>query len=303
MDLDNKLKGMPKVHYFNLDNRTDRRDWMEKQFSKYGIDYERISGTKYLASKNKEWKHLLLNPSEYKLLVPIAANAISHLDFLKRWLKESDDPYVLLMEDDYDLSLIEYWHFDWNYMMEHVPYDWDCLLLGFENPSGIPFHLHPIEPGHDFGPVLVRREYVEKIVDLHCVGDQYNLNHSNANAVWNRNKDGSGSGTVDYFMVHGGRTYCLPLITINANFGSFENNSVIQRYHRQDGDINARNTYYFWWRHQRDLHSLEDFFTYGHNSKYMKLRPEVFGTYDMTGKSYEMYGESYLNYYRKNSSC
>jgi GR25 family glycosyltransferase involved in LPS biosynthesis len=102
MDLKNKLKNMPKVYYFNLDNRTDRKKYMEKQFDRWGINYQRVSGTKYLASKNKEWKHLIIDVKNYKLLVPIAANAISHLEFLKKWYEETTDPYVLLMEDDYD---------------------------------------------------------------------------------------------------------------------------------------------------------------------------------------------------------
>ena len=32
MDLNDKLKGIPKVNFFNLDNRTDRRTWMVSQF-------------------------------------------------------------------------------------------------------------------------------------------------------------------------------------------------------------------------------------------------------------------------------
>ena len=216
MDLNNKLKGFPKVHFFNLDNRTDRRDWMVGQFEKYGIEYDRVSGTKYLASKSSEWKHLISDIDEYKLLVPIAANAVTHLDFLKRWYSSCDDPFVVLMEDDYDLGLIDYWHFDWNYVIESLPYDWDCLLMGFENPDGVRFHLHPIEAAHDFGPVLLKRSFVEKLLDLHCVGDKYKLVNTVANAAWNRQTDVAGSGTVDYFMVHTGRTYCLPLITIKS---------------------------------------------------------------------------------------
>lgn len=300
MDLTNKLKGMPKVHFFNLDNRTDRKDWMVNQFEKYGIEYERVSGTKYLASENSKWKHLILDGEDYKLLVPIAANAITHLDFLKRWYMETDEKYVLLMEDDYDLGLIPRWHFDWNYMLDRMPYDWDCILMGFENPDGLSFHLHPIESAHDFGPVLLKREFVEKLLDLHCVGDKYKLVNTVANAAWNRQKDVAGSGTVDYFMVHSGKTYCLPLITINANFGSFENNSIIQRYYRAEGDIVARNTYYFWWNHDRDRFNLDDFFSFGGEiHKTMRLNPNKFRSFDMTGKLYELYGESYLDYFRK----
>lgn len=299
MDLDNKLKGFPKVHFFNLDNRNDRREWMVDQFDYYGIEYERVSGTKYLASESSKWKHLIKDIEEYKLLVPIAANAVSHLDFLKRWFRESNDPYVLLMEDDYDIRLIDYWHFDWQTVLGRLPYDWDCLQMGFENPDGMRFHLHPIEAAHDFGPVLLRRSFVEKLLDLHCVGDQYKLVNTVANAAWNRQADVAGSGTVDYFMVHTGRTYCLPLITINANFGSFENNSIIQKFYRSEGDILARNTQYFWWQHERDRFTLDEFFTYGtrkHDS--MVLTPSNFRTFDITGKSYKLYGESYLDYFR-----
>ena len=273
---------------------------MVGQFEKYGIDYGRVSGTNYLASKSSEWKHLISDIDEYKLLVPIAANAVTHLDFLKRWYSSCDDPFVVLMEDDYDLGLIDYWHFDWNYVIESLPYDWDCLLMGFENPDGVRFHLHPIEAAHDFGPVLLKRSFVEKLLDLHCVGDKYKLVNTVANAAWNRQTDVAGSGTVDYFMVHTGRTYCLPLITINANFGSFENNSIIQKFYRSEGDILARNTYYFWWEHERDRFSLEQFFTYGtREHDQMILQADKFRTYDMTGRSYKLYGESYLDYFRK----
>lgn len=300
MDLKNKLKGIPKVNFFNLDNRTDRCEWMVNQFEKYGIEYNRVSGTKYLASESTKWRHLIADIDDYKLLVPIAANAVTHLDFLKEWYRTTTEPYVLLMEDDYDLNLIDHWHFDWSYMIERLPYDWDCLLMGFENPDGVRFHLHPIEAAHDFGPVLLKREYVEKILDLHCVGDKYKLVNTVANAAWNRQRDVAGSGTVDYFMVHTGRTYCLPLITINANFGSFENNSIVQKFYRSEGDIIARNTYYFWWQHQRDYFSLDQFFSFGtkeHDD--MIANPQRYRTYDITGRSFEMYGEVYLDYFRK----
>jgi hypothetical protein len=300
MDLSNKLNGFPKVNFFNLDNRKDRHNWMIKQFNKYGIEYNRVSGTKYLASESSKWKHLIKDINDYKLLVPIAANAITHLEFLKNWHSNTKDPYVLLMEDDYDLNLIDHWHFDWDYLISRLPYDWDCLLMGFENPDGIKFHLHPIEPAHDFGPVLLKREYVEKILDLHCVGDKYKLVNTIANAAWNRQTDVAGSGTVDYFMVHTGRTYCLPLITINANFGSFENDSIVQKFYRSEGDIIARNVYYFWWQHEKDKFTLDEFFSFGskEHNEMMISNPQRYRNYDITGKGFKMYGEMYLDYFR-----
>ena len=104
---------------------------------------------------NNKWKNLIIDIDKYKMLIPIAANAISHLDFLKQWYNNTSDEYVILMEDDYDLNLIPRWNFSWKELVERLPYDWDCILLGFENPTGIRFHLHPIEDAHDFGPVLL----------------------------------------------------------------------------------------------------------------------------------------------------
>lgn len=300
MDLKNKLEGIPKVYFFNLDNRTDRKKWMINQFDRYGIDYKRVSGTKYLASENSKWKNLIIDIDKYKMLIPIAANAISHLDFLKQWYNNTSDEYVFLMEDDYDLNLIPRWNFNWKELVERLPYDWDCILLGFENPTGIRFHLHPIEDAHDFGPVLLKREYVKKLINIHCVGDRYRLINNTSSYAWGRGTEVSGSGTVDYFIAQCGRTYCLPLITVNPNFGSFENNSLLQRMYRSEGDINSRNAYYFWWTHERDNYSLDTFFTYGSDKhESMILKPDHFKLYDITNETTKIYGETYIDYFRR----
>ena len=77
------------------------------------------------------------------------------------------------MEDDYDLNLIEYWNFDWDYLMNRVPYDWDCIQLGFESTEFIPFFLHPKLRHSYFGPVVLNRDYVEKLLSIHCYGEKY----------------------------------------------------------------------------------------------------------------------------------
>jgi hypothetical protein len=283
MDLKHKLKNFPHVYYFNLDNRTDRRKYMEDQFERWNItDYTRVSGTKYLASKKDEWKHLIVDYENFNLLVPIAANAISHLSFLKDWYKNTDDEYLILMEDDYDLSLIEYWHFDWDYLMNKIPYDWDCIQMGYENPLGLRFYLHPIDAAHDFGPCMLNRNYVEKLLRLHCVDDRYKLINTVCSAAWNRQEDVAGSGTVDYFMCHPGKTYTIPLITTNPDFGSFENHSRVQHnIYRQGGDVMARNTYYYWWKNERDKFTLDEFFTYGKPNDYLMVyNPTKYRNYD-----------------------
>ena len=67
MDLKNKLKGLPKIYYLNLDSRPDRVEWMESQFDKYKIsNYERYSASTYKASELDRWKHLILGYNKDK---------------------------------------------------------------------------------------------------------------------------------------------------------------------------------------------------------------------------------------------
>lgn len=254
MDLNNKLKNLPHVYYLNLDNQEYRKNYMEMQFKNWGIkNYTRISASKYLASKSKEWSGIITG-SVKNIPAYVVGTAVSHFEILKTWLSTSNDPYVILMEDDYDLNLIGYWHFDWDYLMSRLPYDWDCIQLGFESKTYIPFFLHPKIRGSFFGPVMITRSYAEKILDLHSVGDKYCLDKVVSDQMF---KDSS--ITVDYFIGHTGKTYCIPLITTNVNLGSTEYDVQINRKHHHL----SRKYYYWWWMDKKNEFTLNDFFTYG----------------------------------------
>jgi hypothetical protein len=259
MNLENKLENLPFIYYFNLDNRTDRREYMESQFKKWNIKkYARVSGSKYLGSKVSEWYHLVKGAIYMQGRMPqVTANAMSHIEFFRWWLTFTDDQHLIIMEDDCDLDLIEYWHFDWNYLMKHIPYDWDCIQLGYESQIQIQFFLSPKQPYRTyFGPCLLNRRYVEKLVDLHFKDGFFIFDHQVNN--YQLLVEG-GSTTVDYFIGENGRTYCIPLLTVNNDLGSYEDNKM----HIIDHHVRSRNLYYHWWQNERDNFSLEDFFVYG----------------------------------------
>ena len=281
-----KLRHLPKVYYLNLDNRTDRAKYMEDQFEEYGIkNYERISASKFLASEFDDWKGQVFNAHRrvYKDVLQHRVElgtACSYIDFWKTWLKDTDEEYLIMMEDDYDLSYVNYWHFDWTFLMNKIPYDWDCILLGFENFQEIPCYLHPIHPYHDMGPALMHRRYIEKLVDIHITEGKYNFHRDNRNFMWSAKKDWNVSfmhpetnkhviasgvarptpSTADYFFGHCGNTYCLPLISVNPDLGSYETDKL--RDDREDLTF-TRRAYDLWWKRLRDNYSVESFFTYG----------------------------------------
>ena len=138
--------------------------------------------------------------------------------------------------------------------MNRIPYDWDCLQIGYESTKFIPFFLHPKLNHTYFGPVILQRDYVEKILDLHSDGDKWNFEKVLGDKKFNKS-----AGTVDYFIGHTGRTYCIPLITTNDTLTSGENGVMINRIHHK----HSRRAYYHWWMTQHNKFSLDDFFTYG----------------------------------------
>ena len=122
-----KAKEQPKD--INLDNRLDRKNYMESQFDHWNIKrFTRVSATKYLASEVDKWKHLIVGDVYmYGKRPHVTANAMTCIEMIKSWLENTDDSYMVIMEDDVDLNLIEHWHFDFDYLMANIPYDWDCI--------------------------------------------------------------------------------------------------------------------------------------------------------------------------------
>jgi GR25 family glycosyltransferase involved in LPS biosynthesis len=267
MNLKNKLKDLPPIYLLTLDERPDRLEYAETQYEKWEItNYTKVSGSKYQVSNYEDWKNMIIiNPissesslkQKFQHLTEIAIS-LSQLLIIKTWLETTNDPYMIIMEDDYNLSYIKYWHFDWNYLMNNIPHDWDCIQISFENGSIIPCFLHPIISGHGTGASLINREYAKKILRLYYVDDKFNFSKKINCVKWMKPNPNI---TVDYFLGHSGKTYCLPLFSVNPKIGSYAKN--INRMEDR-GDLTFTiMAYNKWWKKLRDTYTLEEFFTYG----------------------------------------
>ena len=118
MNLDNKLKNLPPIFYQNLDHREDRKENMETQFKKWGItDYTRVSASRFSVDKIGEWKHnldlMLLTPSDASIVMNQFTTIID-------WYNSGISEYCIIMQDDLNLDLIEYWMFDWDYLIKNL---------------------------------------------------------------------------------------------------------------------------------------------------------------------------------------
>ena len=260
-----KLKNFPHVFYFTLDNEVKRQKYMEEQFKLYGITFTKISMPLGFPEYLKE--KILDVHSELASERCLAYNYFL-IDTLRNWYFETNESYVILMEDDYDLSFINHWHFSWDDLLTYLPYDWDSIQLGHECPDIVRFYLHPVQSNYSLGPVLLKREHVEKLLNLFYINGRYKFNGVVANSIYINRESGIGdnyffndlAGTPDYFLCQTGNTYTVPLIPCNP---FFKGSTHVTEWYPMKSFICCYEAYKEWWENDKDNFSLNDFFSFG----------------------------------------
>ena len=124
-----KLRGLPPVYYFNLENRVDRREYLEDQFSKHGItDYHRINSSRYSVDNYDEWKR---NVTMDRLRTKkwFLATTVDRMHGIIDWYNSNVSETCLVVEDDISFDLVDYWNFDWNTLVNNLPCNWECVQL------------------------------------------------------------------------------------------------------------------------------------------------------------------------------
>ena len=122
-----KLKNIGPIYCINLDDQTDRWEYMEDQFKYWEIDnYERISA---YDGRDDDLSDIIKGKYPNNMFSGEIGCTTSHLKALKHYLETSDSPYAIIMEDDCDLDLVKYWNFTWSDFYAHFPYDYDVVQL------------------------------------------------------------------------------------------------------------------------------------------------------------------------------
>lgn len=152
----NKLEGLPPIVYINLEEAVERNQHMVSMFEKFGVtNYSRFG-----AKRPSKSKHRLLLPAEYGCMM-------SHMTVIEEFAK-TNEPYLIVMEDDLDLSPVEQWDFTWSDIMDRVG-EFDILQLArLERPvmdSSIKFKPWQEEYATT-GAYLITNRYAKALVSL-----------------------------------------------------------------------------------------------------------------------------------------
>lgn len=219
-----KLKGFPRIYCINLDEKPDRWAWMENQFKYWGLEnYERVSA---YDGREDDLSDILKGRYPDNMTSGEVGCVTSHLKVMKHWLETTDEPCMVVMEDDCDLSTVAHWPFSWKDFYSKVPYDYDVVQMAIINPGEIHARLHK-RFVNDFSTAcyMITRHHAEKLVRLHCRGDKFKLDQgSKPRAV------------ADDLIYNSGNTYAIPLLLYKIALGSDIHDIHVDVFHKSSHD-------------------------------------------------------------------
>lgn len=268
MDTHQKLKNLPPIYYFNLEHRTDRREYLENQFSDYGItNYYRVNSSRYSVDNFEEWKSKVFT-DKLRTRVWFLATLIDRMHGIIDWYNLNESETCLIVEDDLSLEPVQYWNFDWETFVNSLPCNWECVQLHIIGEDFVKMNLSKwTHNNHSTGCVLINRSYAEKLIKLHYVDNGFKLY---SNYGYNQNWPEYHYQSVDFVLYQIGVTYSIPIFTTNYNFISDG---------LRNGNINlmSKNTDIVvleWWKNKSSQYTLDDLF-YLNSPKRKKLIMEV----------------------------
>lgn len=241
-----KLKNLPPIYYINLDQKPERKEYMENMFSYWEIEnYERISA---YDGREDDLSDIIKGRYPDGMSSGEVGCVTSHLKTLKHWLETSDSPCALIMEDDCDISTVAHWGFTWKDFHSKVPYDYDVIQLAIINPAQVHMKLHR-RFINDFSTAcyMITRHHAQKLINLHCRDDKYKLDQ----AVKPR-------AVADDLIYNSGNTYAMPIFLYKIDLGSDIHDIHVDVYHRSSHD----GLWHFWKNQSTDIVNWEEFFDY-----------------------------------------
>ena len=240
-----KLKGIPPIYYLNLDDQTERREYMEKQFKYWSIEnYTRVSA---YDGREDDLSDIIKGRYPSDMTSGEIGCTTSHLKALKEFLK-TDEKYALIMEDDVDISTVKKWGFKWVDFMAHVPYDWDVVQLAIICTGALHVRIHK-RFVNDFSTAcyLITRHHAEKLVKLHCRGDKYKIDQGvKPRAV------------ADDLIYNSGNTFSIPLFLYRIQMGSSIHKEHVEVFHKSSHEGLS----HFWKNQANQISDWKPFFDY-----------------------------------------
>jgi len=242
----NNLNNFPPVYYINLKDH-NKQEYMETNFKNYSINnYTRIEA---IDGRKEDLSQIVYNKNELNASNVEIACALSHLKAIQAFL-DSEYDEAIIMEDDCDISISDYWNFSWNEIYTRLPHDYDIIQMVIISNYGIYARIHKrLLDEYSAACYLIKRHYAEKLISL----------YKNKIYYFNKIKPRL---TSEFMLFESGKTYSIPLFIYKQeaeNDSSIQSNSDIKKVHKEVHDTTVN-----FWKNNTipldDIMNLNSFF-------------------------------------------
>lgn len=264
-----RLSGIPKIIYSTNDNG----EYMEEQFKIWDIKNYRRHDKKYTEKNYNEWRELILDDDLVQSPKNLAI-ALNVIDSIIEWYDNNESEVCIFMDDDVDISLATKWFFDWKFLEQHLPYNWDCIQLFCSSKKVIKMHLHPWKDDNSSCKCfMITRYFAKRLKNYHYKNKKYKLHYSTPN----RSIPFYEYGNLHRFFYDLGITYTLPIFSLNSDLETEDNNDLFDRV--------SSEAIKYWWNNKSSFFSNFEFFHYNKGDNEWKM--EVM--FDSDSKKPEVY--------------
>ena len=255
-----KVKGIPKIIYMNHPSNTSGNTYMEDQFKTWEIKNYRRYLKKYSEDNYDNWKNLIIDEDLMQSPKDLAVT-LNVIDSVIEWYDKNESDVCIFMDDDIDLSTIDNWIFDWNFLEQHLPYNWDCIQLFCSRDAMVKMHLHPWDSNSKSCKCfMITRYFAKRLKKYHYIENKYKLHYQTPNRAINL----FNFGNIDTFFYDLGLTYTLPVFCLNIKHTS-DNNGYSKSQKLSSTAIK------YWWREKSKSFSSSEFFHYNKGEHEWKM--------------------------------
>lgn len=247
-----KLLDIPQIFYINLDERDDRKNYMEKQFKLLDIKkYQRISANRFSPHNFHNWKNIIIG--EYHNQVPRLSTLLNQFQTIIDWYDNNSSDTCLIMEDDVNLLTSKYWSFDWNYFFSRLPLNWDCVQMHIIGEKYIPMGLTTrTRNNHSAACFLISRNFAHKLKNQYYFEGKFKFHNSYG---YSENWPNYHYQSADFVPYNIGITYSFPLFITNSTFISDSYKTSVNFMAKKSDHITLK-----WWKEESSKYSLDDLF-------------------------------------------
>jgi hypothetical protein len=258
----NPLESIPAINCISLNESTERRSILLKEFQKYSVNnINFLISNRYDKSTDKVQGKFLNSLNEGTI-----GCCLSHLKMIKQWLDTTQEEYGFFCEDDLSLKTVFYWDNTWKDFIKTLPSDWECVQLLTIRKDNLTLNVRE-RFWDDWGATayILKRDLAKKIIETYYYKNFFKLELPEPNS--------NIQPLIENLLFTQGKTYTTPLFVENIDLKSTfvdKDQDVNTETNHKSNHIVAANRVLQMWDNKKP--KIVDYFIYFNEKELLELR-------------------------------